>query len=244
MRYLTKGWYLAMQGMDRHCLMKIDERAGTLSESFFQEVYRNAENKWLRARQQVSRLLNTPVDEEKEKSRYHEMFVSGIARYEAILPEHIRSQIPDIRVLSLGFCTEKIRKLLEDLSAENKSYVERMAKQCTAAQRASFEGADDTLLNRFDFHDEQVLSFGPRDRDWVIDFGEYAGLYSQVRYLRFKNAVILTLDGDLADARWLYEELYKTETGYELHILLDKNGLMECILTCDDILLEGERSWC
>ncbi len=244
MRYLTKRWYQTMQATDIHCLLKIDKRAGVLSESFFQEAYRNAENEWLRARRQVCRLMNIPVDEEKEKSRYHEMYVSGIERYEAILPDHIRSQIPDIRVLSLGFCTEEIQKLLKDLSAENESYVERMIKQCTAAQRTSFAGADNSLLDRFDFHDEEVLSFGPQGRDWVIDFGEYAGLYSQVRYLRFKNAAIQKLDGDLADARWLYEELYMVEAGYELHILLDRNGLLECVLTCDDILLEGERSWC
>ena len=244
MRYLTKQWYQAMQGTSLGCLLKIDERAGVRSEEFFREAYSFAENEWLRSRRQVCRLMEMPMDEAEEKRRYHEMYESGIARYESLLPAHIRSQISDIRVLSLGFCTEETRKLLQDMSAENESYVDRMIKQGTAAQRASFAGADDSLLDRFDFHDEEVLSFGPQDRDWVLDFGEYAGLYSQVHYLRFKNAVILSLDGDLAGARWLYEELYKTEAGYELHILLDRNGLLECTVTCDDILLEGERSWC
>ena len=55
----------------------------------------------------------------------------------------------------------------------------------------------------------------------------------------FKNAKILKQDCNLENVWWLYQELYKVDDKYEVHILLrDEKKLYDLILTCDDIVLE------
>ena len=39
MKYMTKNWYDAIQKMNLHRLLKIDERASKFSEDLYQELY-------------------------------------------------------------------------------------------------------------------------------------------------------------------------------------------------------------
>ncbi|WP_272036364.1 DUF4085 family protein [Paenibacillus sp. JJ-100] len=39
---------------------------------------------------------------------------------------------------------------------------------------------------------------------------------------------------------WLYQELYRIDNGYELHVLYDGENMPEWIVRCADILVEEE----
>jgi hypothetical protein len=59
----------------------------------------------------------------------------------------------------------------------------------------------------------------------------------------FKKAKILEQEGELIGAFWVYDELYKSKNGYEIHTMLAKYGgkRQECIyltLDCEDVIVE------
>ena len=49
----------------------------------------------------------------------------------------------------------------------------------------------------------------------------------------FKNAEIIEQDGDLSGAWWLYDEIYKTDNGFEIHALLENDELMYLTIKCE-----------
>lgn len=43
------------------------------------------------------------------------------------------------------------------------------------------------------------------------------------------------MDKSPEQAWWLYDEIYRTEKGYEVHVLLDQGGLCELTVECRDV---------
>ncbi|WP_310139560.1 DUF4085 family protein [Paenibacillus amylolyticus] len=39
---------------------------------------------------------------------------------------------------------------------------------------------------------------------------------------------------------WIYDELYRTDRGYEVHVLFSGVGDPECIIRCEDIVIAEE----
>lgn len=238
MRYLTKEWYQDMQDSDLHVLLRVDDRAEVFSEAYFQELYQACEEKWLAGRAKICEILKVPFNVEDERGNYQSALRLNKERFQERLTQHILCQVADIRVLALGYCTQAVRDKIASYSESKRKSVEQTMSQCLAYERSLFAGADASLLDDFSFHDERVISSQKVGADWLIDFGECVEGYSPVRYIHFKNATVRKQEKCLCGAFWLYEELYKTENGYEVHILLDKDGLVEFTLTCEDIVME------
>lgn len=51
---------------------------------------------------------------------------------------------------------------------------------------------------------------------------------------------IIGQDERIVDSCWIYEELYRTDSGYEAHILFHGEGMPELIIRCADIVVEQE----
>ncbi|MBR2421766.1 MAG: DUF4085 family protein [Oscillospiraceae bacterium] len=235
MRYFTKQWYQTMQNSGADVGLVTDSNAQVFSEAYFKNIYRVQKQKWLKRRKKVCQWLNEPYDETKESYTFAAIYRAEKAKLIRTLPESILSQVADIRLLALKHCTEKVKEQITAFSRDCKEATEQSMSAYFAS--AKIENTDASLLEMFSFHDETVISARKVGKDWLIDLGECEEGYSKIRYIRFKNAVILKQEKRLAGAWWLYEELYKTETGYEVHVLLDKNGLIEFIVQCDDIQL-------
>ena len=238
MRFLTKEWYQAMQSTALHVMLEIDLRAGTFSEKYFRELYNARLQKWFDIRAKLCNALEMPFDKDAERKSFAKGYRTNKKIIVERIPDEILRQVADIRVLALNCCTEEVKCLITSFSEANHKFIEETMSAYKSFAHSQFSDADDVLLKRFHFHDEEVKSSRRIGNDWVIDFGECSEGYSQIRYVRFKNASVLKQEKRLYGAWWLYEELYKTQSGYEVHVLLDKNGLIEFILSCDDVVLE------
>lgn len=240
MRYLTKEWYMTMQDTGLGVMLQPDDRAETYSEPYFRALFREQQNKWLESRKEICPILEIDFDPEAERRTFRRMYRSEKMRYARRLPPEILREVADLRVLALGRAGDSVCRKIRDHAASCKSRVDQTMRECFDDARRHLGETDASLLETFHFHDERVLSFRKRGRDYRLSFYCDGDRDCQVMKIRFVNAVIQKQEKRLHGAWWLYEELYKTDSGYEVHVLLDRNGrtdLTELILTCDDVLL-------
>lgn len=94
------------------------------------------------------------------------------------------------------------------------------------------------ILDRLDFHDSEVIKFREDAETLVLEMEEREWGYS---HIRFEKPEILKRDMGIEGCEWLYEEVYREGSGYELHVLFYSRkelGLKELILRCREIVID------
>ena len=94
------------------------------------------------------------------------------------------------------------------------------------------------ILDRLDFHDSEVIKIRENAETLVLEMEEREWGYS---HIRFEKPEILKRDMGIEGCEWLYEEVYREGSGYELHVLFYSRkelGLKELILRCREIVID------
>lgn len=174
-----------------------------------------------------------PFDEEKSRKEFH--LFQEVAQKDLTdkLPYEILQQIADIRVFTLGFCTEIILNQLESISEENKTEVTRILNEYTEAQQA--EKIPQSIRGKFSFHDCEVTGL-TINNNVVISFDTQGG-FTNHNMITFVDSEIIKQDEHIVGSTWLYEELYCTEYGYEAHMLFWGVNMPELIIGCKNIII-------
>lgn len=118
----------------------------------------------------------------------------------------------------------------EDLRVDEppKSYLKLLQTQNIPAQ----------ILDRLDFHDSEVMKIHADSERMVLELEEREWGYSHVN---FEKPEILKMDTGILGCEWLYEEIYRENGGYEMHVLFYSRkelGLKELILRCREIMID------
>ncbi len=174
-----------------------------------------------------------PFDEEKGIKDFHLFQEAAQKDLTDKLPYEILQQIADIRVFTLGFCTEIILKQLESISEENKKEVNRVLNEYTEAQQA--EKIPQSIRGKFSFHDCKVTEL-TANKNIIIHFDTQGG-FTNHNMITFVDSEIIKQDEQIVGSTWLYEELYRTEYGYEAHMLFWGENMPEFIIRCKDIII-------
>jgi len=66
------------------------------------------------------------------------------------------------------------------------------------------------------------------------------GGFTNINKLALVKPEIIKQEGEIVGSYWLYQELYRIDNGYELHVLFDGENMPELIVRCEDILAEEE----
>ncbi|WP_342554916.1 DUF4085 family protein [Paenibacillus sp. FSL R7-0652] len=175
-------------------------------------------------------------DTKKCKEDYEQSMRGHYEFHAERLPTEILEQIADIRVFSLGYCTREVMEQLKKKSAENTEEMQRVQqayREVMAAQQIPVD-----VRRRIQFHDCTVTELLTGD-DLVIRFDTDGG-FTEVNKLTLTAAEIVKQKGEIVGTYWLYEELYRIDNGYELHVLLDGGSKPELIVRCADIIAEIE----
>ncbi len=233
MRYLTKEWYYTMNDSGLGVCLEADERAAACAEEVYQTLRSEKLARWLRDREEVCEVLREPFDPEGEKRRFDEFCKGELERYRARMPERILSKVADLRVLALGFCTEEVLQDFEGFRRESQETAERIFREYRSGWRAS--GLEKIWTDTL--HDSSVLSYGWEGEDLVLEFDREEENWQTVKQIIFRKARILTQEKPLEDAWWLYDEIHRSERGYEIHALLYQDGLAELTVECADVEL-------
>lgn len=180
--------------------------------------------------------VRPPFDEKKCKEEYKESMEWNF-RYKAEkLPQKIVEQIADIRVFTLGYCTREVMLQLKKLSAENRREMERVSDEYREVIIA--QDIPEEIRNRVQFHDCTVTELLTGD-EVLIRFDTRGG-FTNINKLTLVAPEIIKQDGGILGTYWLYQELYRIDNRYELHVLFDGENMPELIVRCTDIFVEEE----
>ena len=239
MRFLTKEWYQTMTDGSLGVQLRADDRAAVFSEELYQQVRAEKLKEWLA---DLREYLEEAYDEAAERQRFAEFHSQELEEFQTRTPAEILSKVADIRVLALGLCTEEVYRDFEDYRALCEKQTEETMEEAWELQRA--QGLDKVWTGGYSLHDSLVQSVKREGEDLVIEFDrendpellEELGeefLFPEIRAIRFRDAEILKQEQPLENAWWLYDELWKTDRGYEIHALLwQENDVFELTIEC------------
>ena len=156
-------------------------------------------------------------------------------------------------MLALNRIPESAYKRLKKEEQANRRAFEKINAKATAV--LAQQDIPEALRRRFSFHDASVLAIKKvrsdvelylrKDGGWLGDATPYIKIiFKNVRQLDRENGFSLRpkldADGDLrTSCTYLYDELYHTESGYEVHMLFwTLKALRYLTICCEDIEFE------
>lgn len=236
MRYLTKEWYELCQKTYLDFGMEAMEETSQPSEELYLQLYRKKEKEYIENQRELyDSDPHCLLDEEKYKKEFLQIQTEFIKMKEELLKEFGLMQcVADVRIFALGYCTKKVLEQLKIISKKNREKVEQISEACCNA--AKLEKIPESLRQNFGFHDCKVTDMVV-GKDIIIQL-DTEGEYATFDTVTFVNGKVRKQDDSILEKRWIYDELYKTEQGYEAHMLFDCLGLSELTIECDDILFE------
>lgn len=235
MRYLTKQWYYTMNDSGLGVCLEADERAAVYSEEVYQTLRAQKLEAWLRDREEVCEVLEEPFDPEGERQHFDEFCARELAHYQTRTPAHILPKVADPRMLALGICTAEVWQDFEDFRRQcEKRTIETMEAVRKEREAA---GLDKVWTGEQSLHDSRVLSFRQEGEMLLMEFKRENVDWPEIRAVRFRDARILVQEKTLENTWWLYDEIYRSERGYEIHALLWDAEPFELTVDCADVEL-------
>lgn len=198
--------------------------------------FEEAKKEYFKMREQARlNFLNTPYfDPEQEKNNFKRSFRYNVKHLRENLPDKILRKIADIRVLALNRASADIKKEITAYCKANERAVESATKAYWNEYKKNFKSAEPAFAENFNFHDCIVVSCRKKGKDIVLTLDNSGG-FTDINQIIFKNCSIIKQDTQLHGAWWLYNEIYKTNDGYEIHVLLLKNELIDFIIIVTDV---------
>jgi len=218
MKYMTKRWYETMQNTDYYLDLNISKKAEVFSEDYFRKLYKKEREDF---------------DDEKSFNRYYK---NQIKITKKKLPKYILDGVEDIRVLALGYASKKIYNKIKHYCEENEHFVNNAIHEYNKYYEKEFLNNKPVFLDDFSFHDCDIITTKEFNGDLIFYINNKKGFTK----ITFKKGKVIKQESELKDLWWLYEEIYRTNEKYEIHILArDKNGkLRNIIIGCLDIKCE------
>lgn len=136
----------------------------------------------------------------------------------------------------MKFFTREWFDLLQESGIEEDPRVDEPPK--TYLKLLQTQNIPTRILDRLDFHDSEVITFREAAETLTLELEEREWGYS---HICFEKPEILKRDMGIEGCEWLYEEVYREGSGYELHVLFYSRkelGLKELILRCRDIRID------
>lgn len=162
----------------------------------------------------------------------------------------------DKRLIALHRIPESAYNRLLEEEQVNKKAFDQMMEAADALQE---QNIPDEIRDLFRFHDANVLSLKKvgRDMEMILRDGGFIGgdtpycrvIFKNVsRFEREKGLIIRTKQEESGEYGsnmiYLYDELYRTDDGYEVHMLLTgRKELRYLTVACGDILVENSISF-
>lgn len=198
--------------------------------------FEEAKKKYFEMRERMYlNFINRPAfDYEQEKKNFKKILKHKVMHLKRNLPNEILQKIADIRVLALDRVSADIKKEITAYCKANRKAVDSASNEYWKEYKKRFKNGEPAFAEKFNFHDCTVISCRKKGKDIVLTLDNSGG-FTNIKQVIFKNCLILKQDKSLHGAWWLYNEIYKTSEGFEIHILLQKNELIDFIVSVTDV---------
>lgn len=178
--------------------------------------------------------MDRDFDAASEKRKFRRMWKEKISEYEKELPGEILDKVADIRVLALEKASAEVKGAITAFCKQNDRSINKTLSDYRKYYKKAFAKGEPHFAEGLHLHDCDVLSCRKSGKNVVMDFDNSGG-FTDTSKVVFRNAKIVCMDAPLRGAWWLYDEIYKTDEGYEIHALLQKKELVYFTITCDDV---------
>lgn len=211
------------------------------------EAFERARDEYERDREELrAQWEPTTYDEARERVEFEECYREQMEYLREALPEEILKQVADIRVLALQVAAPEVKARIQ-------RFVREAEREYIGTANAYWKGFEkllkkypDSFLQRFGFHDAVIAGVRKRGKNLVVSLnnGRWNTCENEVSRITFVNCEILRRDRNLTGSDWLYEEIYKIDGGWEIHIMafhedhMKTNPLNELIVRAEDVRLE------
>lgn len=175
-----------------------------------------------------------PFDAQQEKIKFRDALDNNIAMLKNDLPAPILDDVADIRVLGLNLATAEVVEKIRRFSETNQQFVDDAVAKYEDDLKKDFDGNLPEFMDDFGFHDCIVTAVESADDDLILMLDNSGG-FTEINQIILKKGEILKQDESLINAWWLYEEIYKKDTGYEIHVLLQKDYLIDFVVKTADV---------
>lgn len=178
-------------------------------------------------------------DPERERKNFRQKFRNNIKVLKEKLPEEIIDKVADIRVLALNYASAEVKKKITSFCKQNEKNVRSALDAYQRQYRKQFKTKAPAFAEELNLHDCEVRSCRRIGNDVVMTLDNRGG-FTNITRIRMKNCEVITQDSQLYGAWCLYEEIYKTDEKYEIHFLMEKNKLIDYIVSVDDLEYQYE----
>ena len=183
----------------------------------------------------------------------------GMIRYCAYgYPQWVRDTV-DNRLLALHRIPETAYERLKAEEAENQKAFDKIVREADCALDA--QDIPERIKSQLCFHDACLLALKKNKADMELYLRKDGGLFDETTpYIKiiFKNVskferekgctlrIKRNPEGEMiSSCHYLYDELYRTDNGYELHILLATHKALRYLtICCEDIeFIDNINDW-
>ncbi|RXI38159.1 hypothetical protein DP129_12500 [Clostridium tetani] len=223
-----------------------EKSAEVFSEEYFQELYkeklkRSLENKkrinkYILQLGEESKIPYEPFNEEKESNKFHEAFLYNQEHMKKVLPEEILKKIADIKVFILDKASHEVIKAVTKFCKNNEKLVEKTFEEYQKYYEKALKTFDKHIVENINFHDCNVIDVKQTKESLKILFDNSGG-FTNINEIQFENYNIIKQDDILQGSWWIYDEVYKVDDNYELHVLLQNKNkdLIEFVASFEQI---------
>lgn len=177
-----------------------------------------------------------PFDIERCKQVFRERIEWQLLYMTDQLPTEIYHRISDMRILALGYCTSEIYADIKKFSTENRKQTEQAMNESYRVRR--LQEIPESISRKFNFHDCKVIHLEHcKDKNYIVHLDPSGG-FTEYNKVTFVDAEIIKEEPIFVGTSWVYDEIYSTSNGYEVHVLFAGPSLTELIVQCKDILIE------
>lgn len=177
-----------------------------------------------------------PFDRKKVAEQFYETFIYNQKYIKRTLPEEILKKIADIRVYVLDKASREVINAVTQFCEENEKAVNNVIKDYEIYYKKALESFDRNIVENINFHDCIIKDIEQIEQILSISFDNSGG-FTDIDEVKFENYNIIKQDASLKNSWWLYEEIYKVNGKYELHVLLQNENmdLVEFIISAERI---------
>lgn len=232
-----------------------DGETGTLKRpESLEEVRRKYAEEKARAEKDFAN--RPPFDPKQTVETFEAAYQGGLEHGYTRFPDWVKNEV-DIRLIALGYLPKSVYNRLKTEQKQNKAAFDKIESEAKKVLGKESKKIPERILSQFGFHDGAVLSLTQSGEDLVMTVETYGVPFegeSPYTRVTFTNGKIIERDENLtfetrlfelngvqckSQCSWLYDELYKTESGYEAHMLIADKSLGYLTIACDDIVIEA-----
>lgn len=230
MEYQTEEW---------EDIQLMDDEGNIVSarEIMSEEEFEALKQEILESEQNKEESQIEPYDEAKLTKYFLEIHNNEIQSLKINLPKEILNEVEDIRVLSLGIATEKVKKLVDEYSKKYEMAFEKALNDYNKHWYSISDKIPAYIKENYNFHDCRIIDIKNVGNDIVFELDNSSG-FTNINKIIYKNATILE-NNFTEGCHWVYDEMYLCNDGYEFDIAVDgENGYSYITLTASDVKFE------